>query len=401
MWSYVLCLALLAPAVFAKSVTLDELKRALTDYIERNEGADIVGDVSGLFESKELDGPLIGGGPGAADKEDTSSVITGNLFGGVADKEDTSAVITDSLFGPSDRSGPMAQMDMRSLFQEEKRDVEGMSNRLVEAVKEAQAAVDAGEQVVKKKSTSATKRADRVYTMCVFCDDMCLAQISSAGYSSDSYFAAITTKMNSYLASLDADGIFSLSFKLLPYMSVYMDWFGDSSLTGQDLLSAINEAFWDGTGLYDMANGYGCDVDFLMASDDDPAWNDMGSVEGIANMMQLCQLSFSVVKMSDSPTSTAMLMAHEFGHMIGAYHDGTVNSAYSSLDSYFQPGQLLAGCADEYNALNSACTAGSAGIMSSVVGGSSTFSDCSVAYFNTFLCLADVLPSWYSVDCVQ
>jgi len=384
MWSYVICLALLAPAVFARNaVTLEELKRTLTSYLDERDGLDL-GGLSFEDGTRDDDAPLIGGGGAGAE----SDIDVGNLFPGAG-------------AGAGARSGPMAQLDMRSLFgSHAAKDSYARAERLLGAIKEAEAAVAAGTYQMRERSRS--KRGTHTYTLCVFCDDMCLNQIAGAGYDTDSYFDVITADMNTMLQTLDAGSLFDLSFKLIPGSPIYMDWFADSSLTGEDLLTAINDAFWDGTGLYGMANSYGCDVDFLMASSDDPAWSNMGSVEGIANMMQLCQMSFSTVKMSNNPASTATLMSHEFGHMIGAYHDGPLDSAYTSLASYFAAGGMLSMCGGEYDSLAAECTGStpSGYIMDSVVSGASEYSSCSIAYFNMFLCLSDVMPQYYSVACV-
>jgi len=387
MWSYVLCLALLAPAVLGRNaVTLDELKRTLSDFLNERDGGVDVGGIS--FENMGAnrdEGPIIGGGGAGAEDIDT-----GNLFAGSA--------------GAGAKSGPMAQMDMRSLFGSEAvgaKDSHVRAERLLAAIKEAEAAIADGTYQLQERSRSMQQRSDHTYTMCVFCDDMCLNQIAGAGYTTDSYFDAILLNMNTHLQSLDSGSTFALSFKLIPGSPIYMDWFADSSLSGEALLTAINDAFWAGTGLYDMANSYGCDVDFLMASADDPAWNTMGGVAGIANMMQLCQMSFSVVKMSNNPGSTATLMSHEFGHMIGAYHDGPLDSGYTNLESYFAAGGMLSSCGNEYDNLVVECSGGIDGyIMDAVVSGATTFSSCSVAYFDMFLCLSDVMPQYYSVACV-
>jgi len=293
----------------------------------------------------------------------------------------------------------MANIDMRSMFQAEKRDSMGQLERLSIAVKEAQAAIDAGTLEVRMPN-KAKKRSGHSYTMCVFCDDMCLAQIAGAGLTTDSYFDTITADMNGFLQDIDAGSLITLSFKLIPGAPVYMNWFADTSLTGEELLVAINKGFWEDSGLYDMATSYGCDIDFLVASSDDPAWNNLGSVAGVANMMQLCQKSFSVVKMSSNPDNTAALIMHEFGHMLGMYHDGQLDEGYTSLESYFGPGQVLGGCAENYNTLAGACVPGISGNLMSATVGSGSFSDCSVAYFDMFMCLAEVMPAWYSTACV-
>lgn len=323
-------------------------------------------------------------------------VDLGNLFGGPQGRQDGDIDMGNLFGGPQGRQG--GDIDMGNLFNEEKRDYMGQMERLTKAVKEAQATIDAGTMEVRMPSKN-KKRSGHQYTMCVFCDDMCLDQIAGAGYSTDGYFDAIVADMNTMLSGVDAGSAFSLAFKLIPGSPIYLQWFADRGLTGEELLTAVNDAFWEGTGLYDLANGYGCDVDFMVSSSSDPSWDAMGSVAGIANMMQLCQMSFSVVKMYSNPHTTASLMMHEFGHMIGMYHDGNLDTGYTSLESYFAPGQMLGGCSDEYTALTEQCVAGASGIMSAVIGGNE-FSSCSEAYFNMFLCLAEVMPNYYSTACV-
>merc|ERR1712002_662595 len=80
--------------------------------------------------------------------------------------------------GPQGRQG--GDLDLGNLFggpqggnTEEKRDYMGHMERLSTAVREAQAAVDAGTMKVRMPSNT-KKRSGHTYTMCVFCDDMCL-----------------------------------------------------------------------------------------------------------------------------------------------------------------------------------------------------------------------------------
>jgi len=303
-----------------------------------------------------------------------------------------------------DQTGVPPELDILSTFHTSgavnERDAVGMVERLNEAVKEAEAAFNAG---TLKLGERRDKRSTHSYTMCVFCDTMCENQIVGAGSSLDDYFGSVTDAMNTILQSIDAGSSFSLAYKLQPGSEMYLNWFQSPSASNSvDKLASINDAFWSGSGLWDMSVNYGCDVDFMMASSNDPSWNYLGSVAGIANMMQLCLGSFSVVKMSSIPSNTASLMMHEFGHMIGAYHDGPLDDAFTSLASYFAPGGMLSACSGEYSTLESECTTSTPNghVMDAVVHGATTFSSCSNAYFNMFLCMADVMPTWYSTDCV-
>ena len=53
-----------------------------------------------------------------------------------------------------------------------------------------------------------------------------------------------------------------------------------------------------------MAGQNGCDLDYLAGAPTDPAWNYMGSIEGIANMFQMCLGSFSTVEMVSIKTAS-------------------------------------------------------------------------------------------------
>jgi len=245
--------------------------------------------------------------------------------------------------------------------------------------------------------------------VCIFCDDRCSDQITNTGRYEESkeYFDDVIDEMNTMLHDLDDSINLEVKFMLIPGMVVELSWFmeGEDSSRGEDLLDHINEAFWVGTGLNDMAVGYGCDVEYLVGASNDPAWNHMGSVAGIAGMFQMCMQSFSTVEFSSDPTRMAQLMSHEMGHLMGIYHDGPLDSSFTSLDSYFQPGAALAACAAEYTALTDDCTWQDVGceewscIMDPAPSGS-TFSDCSKAYYNMWQCLIEVMPQYYSDACV-
>jgi len=387
MWTRILCLALLTSPAFSKSVTLDELKRAMSDYLAERADDDL-GDLNGLFGDKRDGEAPIGGGASGGE-----APIGGGPAGG-----EVEAPIGGGPAGAE-------EMDIADLFNTgskpslEQRDSMGMSDRLVASVEQAKAAVDAG-HIQMRSFSEPQKRSDYKYTMCVFCDAMCIKQITAAGYTTDTYFGAITKDMNAFLDGIDAGGMFTLSYKLMPGSDTYLDWFGDSTLTGEQLMVAINNNFWKKSGLYKLATSYGCDVDFLISSGSDPAWSKLSPVSGVANMMQLCQASYSTVKMSDDPSATASLVMHEFGHMVGLYHDGPLDKAYTSMAKYFEDGGILAACSSQYDALTANCVEGVSGIMSAVVGGTA-YSPCSSAYFKMFTCLVNVMPSWYSTSCVD
>jgi len=248
----------------------------------------------------------------------------------------------------------------------------------------------------------------RKVVTCVYCDNRCVARAQASGYSSaQGYFDQAIAEMNRIVQGLDENMSLELSFVLLPYSITEMSWFFDYSATSSEqLLTAINNKFWGDSGLYNMAGGNGCDVDFLVAAPEDPAWNYMGSIEGIANMFQLCLSSYSTVMMNSNPISLAKLMTHEFGHMLGIYHDGAINAAFSGMASYFAPGQMLGGCQQEFTDLSAACTAGSSGcpsgkcIMAATVDGTD-WSDCSRAYYSMYNCLTGVMPTYYNDACVN
>jgi len=110
--------------------------------------------------------------------------------------------------------------------------------------------------------------------------------------------------------------------------------------------------------------------------------------------------------MSPNPMSMAKLMVHEFGHMIGIYHDGALNPSFTGLASHFEPGEVLAGCQAEYGVLLDSCTVGDSGctsgrcIMAPTIDGTE-FSGCSKAYYAMFNCLIDAMPTWYQNTCTK
>jgi len=277
-------------------------------------------------------------------------------------------------------------------------DVHAGNDQLARTLEEA-----VQELVAKKQQRSAS----RVVT-CVYCDKRCMQKANQYGFSTpQSYYAEVIAEMNKIVQDgLDPGMTLELSFVLLPYAITEMSWFFDySAKTSQELLTKINRKFWADSGLYDMAAANGCDLDFLTVAPEDPAWGYMGSIEGIANMFQLCSASYSTVLMKRDPKAMAKLMTHEFGHMIGIYHDGKMDNAFSSQATQFAAGGGLAQCAGEFSTLAGACTSTSAGctgscIMAATVDGTE-WSECSKAYYGMFQCMTIVMPNYYNDKCTK
>jgi len=343
MWAHIICLALL-PAAFGKSA------RSLKPLEQLRDGDGF----GGLFV------PPSGGSDARQEDHNPSDL---NLFGG-------------------------------------KKMADAANNEyLAKSLKEAEAAVAAG---TLKLSERRSKRSDHQYKMCVFCDNMCLGQIASAGYATpDDYFDQMVDYMNSFVDELDPSAQFVLEYKLLPDTDFYLQWFG-SGETGVTELTNINNNFWQESGLYATATSNGCDVDFLLASRSDPSWSPMGGVEGIANLFGMCQSAYSTVKLNNSPQVTSAIMIHEFAHMLGVYHDGPASTDFTNMEPQFKGGMLSA-CESEYDELVAECTDDTPDncFMDTSVSGATSFSSCSVAYVNIFFCMADIMPTWYSVACAE
>merc|ERR1711988_1558162 len=150
-----------------------------------------------------------------------------------------------------------------------------------------------------------------------------------------------------------------------------------------------------------------CDLDYLVADSSDSAWAYMGSIAGIANMFQLCLGSYSTVMMDANPVEMAKLMAHEYGHMIGIYHDGEIDAAFSGMSGYFDEGQMLADCATEYAELAASCKSTDVGcegecLMSATVDGTE-WSTCSKKYYAMYNCLASIpsMQRYYDDSCTR
>jgi len=304
------------------------------------------------------------------------------------------------------------EFDTDSLFTEENlqaRDVNEHTDRFMETLKLA-AAEHQGKQLKRKLDTRGEGHFGTHHVVtCVYCDSRCEARAKNSGYAdAKAYFEQAIAQMNTIVqGGLNENMDFELMFVLLPYKITEMSWYFDySAQDSVQLLTGINNNFWKESGLYKTAATNGCDLDYLVVDTADSGWRYMGSIEGIANMFQLCLGSYSTVQMNANPISLAKLMTHEYGHMIGIYHDGVINPSFSGMSHYFDEGQMLAACKAEYDNLAATCTSSSVGcpsgkcIMSATVDGTD-WSDCSVAYYTMYNCLTTIpsMATFYDDSC--
>jgi len=285
-----------------------------------------------------------------------------------------------------------------------------------------------------------TERGLGELNVCVWCDKRCRDQITAAGFSKSEYFSQVMGHLNTMVGDLDPEIQLTMAYLVNfradatgTYFAAYpdldpadepegytfeMSWYTGSNLHDVDQLTHINDAFWDGQQLY-SAMTPPCDIDYWIGSSSDSVWRTLGGIEGIANMDSMCLSSYMTVKQSSDPVSMAQIMAHELGHTVGIYHDDEgVNNWFIQNARYFDEGQMLSACSEEYSAITDSCHGGSdcgcddeAGymfmgefkhmcLMNSVVFGS-TYSDCSRAYYDMFLCLSDIMPYYYSQACAD
>jgi len=347
-----IALVVLAPATQCKSVE----KRGIPDV-----GGESDDSMQTLFESKR-DAPILGGGVSAGE----SPMIIGQEDGGSMGRE-VPSVFDQNIFDKSKLAGL-------------------------------------------KKLATRDEEPEEIVT-CVYCDKRCVDKAKASGFDgAKSYFSKTIEEMNSIVEKLDPSIQFKLKFVLQPGKDTEMQWFFNyNAKTSEELLKGVNDKFWIDTGLYSMANNNGCDLDYFEVSNADQGWKYMGSVAGIANMFQMCLNSYSTVLMSANHKSLAKLMVHEWGHMVGIYHDGLVNKAFTKKGApeAFDEGGAYSHCKSQYGILINKCTASSVGclgsdcIMASTVDGTS-WSDCSKAYYKMYLCLTEIddLKAYYDKTCI-
>jgi len=258
--------------------------------------------------------------------------------------------------------------------------------------------------------------------MCYYCDANCIAYIGTSKTDSASVYtylrsvtALIETKLNT---------IPGYSFTLVPHYAWLMSydkrflyWKGKSFTgSGVSLMGDVSTNFWnvwkfpgaDDKTLTDIALEKGCDAEFLLVDPYDSLWNYGDGVSAVANMMGICsKQAFGMVKANKNVERMATLMAHEFGHIMGMFHDGNLDQSYGMCDRLvtISAGVITPAMCDtlreQCTARTHHCADGQQNcVMSAAVGRETKYSGCSKAYLDMYTYMAKALPTMYSFDCV-
>jgi len=258
---------------------------------------------------------------------------------------------------------------------------------------------------------NAEDETDLQINMCYFCDNRCSSDILAANYpSTHAYFNALSALVETDLNSMDGY-TFHVNTHIVLVANIVIQgyWYLDTGAGSDlDMLASVNDNFWTAHNMWQTGLAYGCDAGFHTITESDYIWNNnyCGHLDGVANMFQICNSgSYATMRLELNLAQMSTLCAHELGHLCGLYHDDGVDEAFGPYHDYFMTNPVIAPI---YQNLVENCQIGNEHcpdgpyhcIMSASVATQTSFSGCSVAYFNMFLGLANQIPSLYEDGCL-
>jgi len=278
------------------------------------------------------------------------------------------------------------------------------------------------ESIFQERASSRSKRSldgihgvdgDGFLDLCFFCDAVCRQKILQSGdcYRDPSaYFTKVTNLASEWISSMDMNitlrhhitvpAKMGMTY-VVPFRALY-----DSSDYGLHVLANAGDKFFS-TGMMDLFQQNGCEAVFLIADTYSSIW-DITSADAYANLMSMCKdNAYGIMRLSTySPYNQAALIAHEVGHMLGAFHDGDLDNSYVRNDERFR-GYFGDEIMDELNvqcdAENIQCPFWSGECLmkySWYQGIPSKFSGCTKAYIEMWKLTAQKWPMFFSADCI-